>query len=433
MREAIVVGGGVAGTSAAASLAERGIRVLLLERSARLGGRAASFSFERRGEEVDTGEHVLLRCCTEVVALLAQLGVEESVAFQPRLRVPMRSGSRRTVLRSSPLPGPLHLLPGLLGYNLLHVRERWRAVGTAARLLLGGSSQEETFRDWLERRGESRAAIERLWDPISVATLNAHANTARLDLAAKVFRDAFSRPHGADLGFFTRPLSRVFSAIVPYLAARGGAVRLGARVDAILANGGAVRGVRLAAGEVLESDAVVAAVPPFDLGRLLPREAVGDVYLAGLGRLRWAPIVNVHLWFDRPVLDEPFTVCVGSPLQAVFDVSRLHNQTDATHLVLSQSAAEEWLSLSPAEIEAALLPELRRAFPEGEGAKRLDALVVKHPRATWVPGPGSERDRLSPLTPIRGLVLAGDATTTGWPSTLEGAVRSGRTAAGLLL
>jgi len=417
--------------SAAVCPAEAGAQVILLEQSGRLGGRAASFSY--RGEEIDDGQHVLLRCCTEVIGLLARLGKGESVAFQPRLSVPVRCGSARARLRSSALPGPFHVLPALLGYGLLRPRDRWAAVWGGAALVLGRGSGSETFEEWLEKHDQSRAAVARLWGPVCVAALNARPGTAGLGFAAKVLREGLARPHGGDLGFFREPLSEVFSAVVPYLTERGGEVRQRARVTAVLTKGEDVSGVRLATGEVLGAEAVVAAVPPPSLAAMLGGTPLPQGLAWRGERLRFAPIVNVHLWFDRPVMEEPFVLAVESSLQAVFDASSLHGRRGEAHVVLSQSAAEKWLPLPAGDIEGALVPEFLRLFPEARRARLLHTLVLKRARATWVPAPGSETDLLQPITPITGLYLAGDATPTGWPSTLEGAARSGRQAADLIL
>jgi len=149
-------------------------------------------------------------------------------------------------------------------------------------------------------------------------------------------------------------------------------------------------------------------------------------------KIRFSPIVNLHLWFDRPVMEEPFLVVIDSPVQAVFDVSRIQGKEGPTHVVLSQSAARDLINRPNEEIRNQLLAALEELFPAVRTAKLLDALVIRHPRATFLPTPGSEALRSEAKTPINGLFLAGDYTATGWPSTIEGAVRSGRAAAALV-
>ena len=429
MKTVVIIGGGAAGIAAACRLAEQGKKTLLLERSPRLGGRAASFVHRATGEEIDYGQHVLMRCCTETAGLLARLGVGEDVSFQPRLRIPIVCGIRRTTLASSALPGPLHLLPGLLCYHPLTLGERLAAARAGAALSRHAPPEARSFEEWLRNHRQGDNSIERLWNPICVAALNARTDTVSGAAAAKVIKDGFFKPHGADLGLFTLPLSRLFAEAIPYLHARGGEIRLEARVEKIFIENGTATGVLLSDGGRIETSGVIAAVPPFDLSPLLPQEVAKATAFAAMSRLHWSPIVNLHLWFDEPVMNTPFLIAVESPVQAIFNVSRMAGNSGSTHIVLSQSAAREWILLSNDAIRNQLLATLEGLLPAIHSAQLLDSLVIRHPRATFLPSPGSEALRPKARTPINGLFLAGDYTATGWPSTLEGAVRSGQNAA----
>jgi len=431
MKRIVVIGGGAAGIAAACRLAEQGVKVLLLERAPRLGGRAASFTHHRADEEIDYGQHVLMRCCTHTIDLLAHLGMSEAVSFQSRLRVPIVCGTKRTTLTSTPLPGPLHLVPGLLGYHLLALKERLGLARAGLALLTQDPPENLPFSEWLQDNGQGPRAIRRLWNPICVATLNARTDTVSVAAAAKVFKDGFFTPHGADLGLFSVPLSRVFSAAGPYLHARGGEVRLKARAEKILIENGRATGVLLASGEQVESSGIIAAVPPPDLLSLLPQEVAKSSPFDMTSQIRWSPIVNLHLWYDRPVMDEPFLIAVDSPVQAIFNISQIQESDGHTHIVLSQSAAQDLINLPNEEIRARLLAALEELLPAVRTAQLLDSLVIRHPGATFLPFPGSASLRPRAQTPIAGLLLAGDYTATGWPSTLEGAVRSGQIAAEL--
>lgn len=432
MKNVAIIGGGAAGIAAACKLAEQGAKVLLLERSPRLGGRAASFTHRRADEDIDYGHHVLMRCCTQTLALLEHLGMRKAVAFQPRLRVPMTDGSHAVVLKSVALPGPFHLLPGLLRYRLLTFQERLSVVCAALSLFLLDSPKRVSFLEWLQKRRRGLTAIGRLWEPICVAALNAHVDQVSAAAAAKVFKDGFFKPQGADLGLFSIPLSRVFSAAIPHLHARGGEVRLKARVEKILIENGRATGVLLSSGERIETSGIIAAVPPFDLLPLLPQEVAEEAAFSSMTQIRWSPIVNLHLWFDGPVMDEPFLIAVESPVQAIFDISQIQGKDEPIHIVLSQSAAQDLIHLPNEAIRDRLLAALKGLLPAVRTTQLLDSLVIKHPRATFLSSPGSDALRPGVKTPIDGLFLAGDYTATGWPSTLEGAVRSGRTAAKLV-
>jgi squalene-associated FAD-dependent desaturase len=448
----VVIGGGFAGLAAACRLAGEGFRPTLYERAARLGGRAASFHDRASGVDVDYAHHVSMRCCTATHGFLQRIRATSAVRHQPELSVPILCGGARSRLRSTPLlPGAAHLVPALLAYPFLTARERLAVLRAGVALRLDARC-DEPFGEWLRGRRQPPHAIERLWDPICVATLNAHVDEVGVRAARKVFLDGFFNPHGAGLGLFTGPLSRVFDAASIYVESHEGVIRTSTTVRRIHVTGAHVSSVELADGETFEADAVVTAIPPWDLAGLVSEGALGAT-LDRAKRLAWSPIVDVHLWFDRPVLDDEFVMAVDSPIQAVFNLSRIHSRhalcigkgrsTDrpspkqlrpeggvAPHLVLSQSAAAPWIDRSADEIADELISALGDLVPDVGAARVERRLVIKHRRATFVPAPGADALRPSAKTPIEGLYLAGDWTATGWPSTIEGAILSGIIGAG---
>lgn len=433
----VVIGGGVAGIACACSLADRGARVILIERGVRLGGRAGSFMHPAYGL-VDFGQHVLMRCCTESIALLGRLGAEGAIRFQSRLDVPIATHDSpqpaRARVTSAWLPPPLHLVPSLLRYRLLSRADRVRVLPAALSLWLHAPETGMTFETWLRRRTQSAQAITRFWEPISIAALNAPVAAVDVGAAGKVFRDAFLAPHGADLGFFRRPLSDLFGAAVPYIEQRQGTVLLGTRVRSIAIRDGRCLGVELVSGGLIRTQAVVSAVPPLDLAALLPVAAEADLGLPGSDaarNLRWAPIVNMHLWFDRSVMrsDMPFFIAVDGPVQAVFNVSAFHRGATDHHLVVSQSAANDLARLPDADILDTLLGPLMHLLPAAAAARLLGSFVSRWRDATFVSEPGADAFRPESCSGIDRLLLAGDWTRTGWPSTIEGAIRSGLEAA----
>ncbi|MDD5646480.1 MAG: hydroxysqualene dehydroxylase HpnE [Candidatus Bipolaricaulis sp.] len=428
MPRVVVVGAGFAGMAAACRLTESGADVAVFERSPRLGGRAASFRDRESGEDIDYGHHVLMRCCTAATDFLTRIGARSAVRFQDSLSIPILCAGERSSLRSSRLPGILHLAPALLRYRPLSFVERLRALRAGAVLALGWGDGD-TFADWLARRGQSEPALRRLWEPISVATLNASAEEVGVAAARKVFRDGFFVPHGADMGLFARPLAEVFDAARRYVEARGGAVEVGAPVSRIAFDGSRAVGVELSDGRRKDADVVIVAVPPEPLSVLAAGRAELASTLETARRLTWAPIFNVHLWFDRPVLDDDFVMAVDSLVQAVFALDRVRGAAGGRHLVLSQSAAEAWISRADGEIVRDLTAALREVLPTARDAGIARSLVLRHRHATFVPGPGSDALRPTAKTALEGVFLAGDWTATGWPSTIEGAVRSGINAA----
>jgi hydroxysqualene dehydroxylase len=430
----VVVGGGLAGITAALDLADAGAEVQLLEARGRLGGLASSF---RRGElTVDTGQHVFLRCCTAYRALLDRLGGTADTVLQPRLDIPvLRPGARPARLRRDPLPPPLHLARALLAYGPLRPAARVRTGRTV--LALGKvdpadpASDAVTFGSWLAAHGEDAAAVAAVWDLIGVATLNLPAAEASLALAAMVFRTGLLSEAGAgDLGWSRVPLGRLHStATAAALAAAGVVVREHARVRGLERTGKEWR-VALDS-DTVPADGVVLAVPPPVAERLLPGGG-GHAPAGWSARLGASPIVNVHVRYDRRVTDHEFFATVGSPVQWAFDRTAAAGVTDGQYLAVSLSAAGRQVDERAADVVAEVVPALAAVLPAAGAAEVVDAWVTRERTATFRAAPGSAALRPPADPGVPGLALAGAWTATGWPATMEGAVRSGHAAAAVL-
>jgi squalene-associated FAD-dependent desaturase len=426
----VVVGGGLAGIAAALECADAGASVTLLEARPRLGG--ATFSVEKDGLWLDNGQHVFLRCCTEYVAFLRRLGVEGDAVLQPRLDIPVLSpGGRVSRLRRGRLRPPLHLARSLLRFHPLPMAARLRlgpAVLGLQRLRPGDPAlDEQTFGGWLERHGQSAAAVEGLWDLITLPTVNLPAREASLALAAKVFQTGLlERADAADVGYARVPLQRLHGdAAARALAAAGVRVHEKARVGAVRA---AASGVAVSwAGGTLDADAAVVAVPHEDAVELLPDGALPD----GVDPLRLgvSPIVNLHVVYDRRVTSHAFAAGAGSPVQWVFDRTASSGLPEGQCLAVSLSGADAYIGRSVEELRAEFVPALAALLPGARGAEVVSFFVTREPRATFRGVPGTAAHRPGPVTRVPGLYLAGAWTDTGWPATMEGAVRSGRAAA----
>lgn len=435
----VVVGGGLAGLSAALELADGGAAVTLLERRPRLGG--ATWSFQRRGLWFDNGQHVFLRCCTAYIGFLERIGATSFVHLQDRLDVPVAAPGRRTArLRRGHLPAPLHLAQSLARYHHLPVADRAR-IGRAALALrridlTDPALDQTTFAEFLRRRGQHPAAIERLWDVICTPTVNLRAADASLLLAATVFKiGLLTEASAGDIGWARVPLSKLHAEPARAALERAGAsVRTGAGADAVQVHeDGGTLTVHVAGGEAFDADAAIVAVPHHSAARLL-----GEVPGCSEQARTWAdlgtsPIVNIHLVYDRRVMDEAFVAGVDTPLQFVFDRTASSGLREGQCLAVSLSAADEWLGVPSDELVAMADAELRRLFPAGAGATRIDAVVTREQAATFRGVPGTQALRPGPRTAIPNLYLAGAWTDTGWPATMEGAVRSGLAAARALL
>jgi squalene-associated FAD-dependent desaturase len=428
-----VVGGGLAGITAALECAEAGAAVTLYESRPRLGG--ATFSFQRHGYWLDNGQHVALRCCTAYRALLGRLGVSDKLDLQPRLDVPVLApGGRQAALRRTALPAPLHLAASLVRYA--HLSPAERVAATRATLRLRKLDPDDarldgwTFGDWLRAQGQSSRAIEVLWNLITLPTLNLGANEASLQAAVFVFRTGLLDVSDAcDLAIPRVPLRVLHGDPAErVLREKGVEVRLRALVRAVAQTdpGFAVRSEDAAE----QYDRVVVAVPHQVAPSLLPLGVFGVEAAKELGA---SPIVNVHLVYDRQVLTTPFAAAVRSPLQWLFDRTASAGIAEGQLVSISLSAATAEIDRPRDELVRTATAALPEILPQARGAVLREAFVTREPRATFRAVPGVTPLRPEARTALPGLALAGAWTDTGWPATMEGAVRSGLAAAATVL
>lgn len=433
---AVVVGGGLAGIAAGLRLSDGGRDVVLLEKRPRLGG--AAFSFTRNGLSVDNGQHVFLRCCTAYLGLLDRLGARHQVTVQPHLDIPVLSPDGRTArLRRLPgVPAPAHLGAALARYGLLGRADRLRAVrGAVALRRLDPTDRaldRETLGAFLRRHGQNDATISALWGIVATATLNLTPDDASLALAAKVFRTGLlDRAPAADVGYAAVPLARLHSvAARDALTAAGVDVRLAHSVDSV-EPGGVVRAHSPSGAHSWTTDTVVLAVPHQAAFTLAPALKSGPA--AGAADLGSSPIVNVHVIYDRRVTDLAFAAAVGSPVQWFFDrtdtAGASARHPGAQYLAVTVSAAETIVGRPSRTLIAEFTAELSRLLPAARRAEVLDAFVTRERYATFRQAAGTWPMRPGPGAGPAGIWLAGAWTDTGWPDTMEGAVRSGITAA----
>jgi squalene-associated FAD-dependent desaturase len=438
----VVVGGGLAGLSAAIACADAGNKVTLYEGRSRLGG--ATWSFERNGLLFDNGQHVFLRCCGAYRRFLERLGTADRAPLQRRLAIPVlrpdpRGGEPRVAwLRRNALPAPFHLLGSLVRDRHLSLADRariGRAVLALRRLRLDDPGLDsETFGSFLSRHGQSRQAIDSFWNLVALPTVNLGSDEASLALGARVFRTGLlDRADAADVGWARVPLNALHADPAWALLQRLGVeIHLRSKVEAIdLAPAGgppAATGV-LVGGEHVDADAVILAVPHRAAAGLLPEG--GLVSSARLEALGASPIVNVHVVYDRRVSEYPIAAGVDTPVQYVFDktVASGHDPADGQVLAVSISCADAEHGERPEVLVERYTEALGALFPRARSAKVVDAVVSREHEATFRGVPGTARLRPGPETGIGGLFLAGAWTDTGWPATMEGAVRSGSRAA----
>jgi squalene-associated FAD-dependent desaturase len=439
-KSVIVIGAGLAGLSSGVALAEAGFRVQLLEQRPFLGGRASSYSLPD-GEQIDNCQHVTLGCCTNLEDFYQRIGALGKIARYARL-VFVDSAGHRAAMEASALPPPFHLAASLAFYPSLSWADR-RGIGEAMLAIArrGGRNNDGdavgcSMLDWLRRHRQSEGAISRFWSVVLVSALNEELARTDARYGLDVFWKGFlSARSGYVVGIPRVPLGELYEGCRAAIERRGGEVLCRAAVRSLQEDGGRISGVRMDGGRQYGADFYILAVPHEAALKLLPeRVVVSEPQLRGIGNLQVSPITSVHFWFDREVMTEPFLTLLDRRTQWIFNKSRLsEGPGEGRYLQSVISASYGLVERSRQEIINLCLGELQQVLPEAAKARLVKATVVKETAATFSPQPGSDRWRPSQRTPLRNLFLAGDWTATGWPATMEGAVRSGYLAAEALL
>ncbi len=434
-----VVGGGLAGLAAAVALAGAGCRVELFEARRALGGRATSFRDPASGEIIDHCQHVGMGCCTNLVDFCQRTEIAQLFRRDRTLHFIGPDGRQYRFTLSRWLPAPLHLARGFWGLKYLSAGDRLRiarAMWRLARTPAVDSSQGPTAAEWLVANGQSRRAIEQFWSVILVSALGESLDRASLAAARKVIVDGFMAATDASaIDVPVAPLGEVYGErLGAWLAAHGVQVHSSAAVRRVTV--GDDSGVELTAGSRVTARYVVIAVPWTKAAELLdPATSAKLPWLAAASQLATAPITGVHLWFDRPITPLPHAVLVGRLSQWIFNRGwRAAADEEAGHYYqVVISASHELAGRSRDQIAAMVRNELAEIWPAAAVAKLLRARVVTDQAAVFSPAPGAEAKRPAQQTAVDGLYVAGDWTATGWPATMESAVRSGYLAAEAIL
>ncbi|HVP63420.1 MAG TPA: hydroxysqualene dehydroxylase HpnE [candidate division Zixibacteria bacterium] len=424
-----VVGGGLAGLAASCALSDAGYRVALFERRPYLGGRASSYEHPGTGEIVDNCQHVLLGCCTNLLDFYNRLGVADKIRWYDRLTFIMPGGKQGTI-QPSKLPAPLHSSPAFLRFPLLSLADKIRIARAMLALMKGVPQDEGDFLSWLRRHGQSQRVIDRFWAPVLISSLNEDLDKVSVRYGAMVFRDGFLKSAAAGrMGVPTIPLSDLYGVAAEYITARGGEVNLRCSVEDVQT---AERSVSLRTGsDRLDFDYLVSAVPFHALARLLPADDAASQITQDANRLETAPITGIHLWFDKEITPLEHAVLLDRTIQWMFQKSKIQDRARGgplgagSYLELVVSASKSLVQMPRPQVIELAMRELAEFFPSVKEARLLKATIVKEVHATFAPAPGSDPYRLKPGSPWPRVFLSGDWTDTGWPATMEGAVRAG--------
>jgi zeta-carotene desaturase len=431
-----IIGGGLAGLSAGSALADAGYQVELFERRPYLGGRASSYELPGTGEVVDNCQHVLLGCCTNLIDFYRRLGVEQQIRWYDEITF-ILPGGKPSTLKPGMLPAPLHAAPSFLASSVLDLKDKLaiaRAMLAMTRALPADNG--ENFQVWLERHGQTKQAIDRFWAPVLISALNEDLDRMSVHYAALVFRDSFLKSAEAGrMGVPAVPLSQLYGTAASYIEGHGGKVHLRAAVESIESDGDNVR-LRIGGDEV-RADYAILATPFNSVEKLLADVPEMEALRKKAHSFESSPITGIHLWFDREITPLEHAVLLERTIQWMFHKSKiLHTRKEpaqsGSYLELVVSASKTLVDKPRGEIIDMAVRELAEFFPTVRDAKLTKATVIKEIYATFSPSPGSDAFRPSHTTPWPRLLLAGDWTNTGWPATMEGAVRSGYGAAEVL-
>jgi squalene-associated FAD-dependent desaturase len=433
----VVIGGGLAGLAASIALAENGISVSLVEKHPRLGGRATSYLLPS-GEYIDNCQHVTLRCCTNLEDFYRRIGVSEHIKYYDRLMFANSKGLRAEI-KSSRLPAPLHVATSFAGFPLLNWQDKRSIALAMFRIMRAGGrpefTAETTMLAWLKQSRQTEHAIDHFWRVVLVSALNEELD--RIDAAhgIAVFWKAFlSNRDAFGVGIPAVPLEVLYASVADRIKGADGEVRIQCGVSELCMSNGEVCALRLDDGSLLKGDYYVAATPFDRLLKILPEPLAEIETFANIARLNVSPITSVHVWLDRFVMKEPFLASIDQTIQWVFNKTNLNSSGSAgQYLQVVISASRSLAQQSQQDIITMCRKELGDLIPGSAGAKWIRAIVIRENAATFSPEPGSDRWRPAARTPIHNFFLAGDWTQTGWPATMEGAVRSGYGAAEAIL
>ncbi len=431
-----VVGGGLAGLAAGCALADAGLRVTLFERRPYVGGRASSYEHPGTGEVVDNCQHVLLGCCTNLIHFYERLGVSDKIHWFDELTF-IEPGGRTSRMAPSFLPAPMHNMPTFLSAKMLTAKDKLAIARAMAEMSRGlPEDSGEDFLSWLRRHKQTEQSIERFWKTVLVSALNEDLGRISVRYAAQVFRESFMKSAAAGrMGLPSIPLSDLYGNAVEYIRARGGEVLLRSPVTAIGPKQNSV-GVVSASGEQL-FDCLVLAAPFQNVASLLPADSTAAPIKQQLSHFESSSITGIHLWFDREITPLPHAVLLDRTIQWMFHKSKFHqprfhergSASTGSYIELVVSASKPLVQKSREEILELATRELAEFFPAVKDAKVVKAAVIKEIYATYAILPGLDKYRPEAKTPWPHIFLAGDWTATGWPATMEGAVRSGHLAA----
>jgi squalene-associated FAD-dependent desaturase len=453
-----IAGGGLAGLAAACALSDAGFGVTLFEKRPFLGGRASSWELPGTDEVVDNCQHVLFRVCTNLIEFYHRIGVADQIRWYDQMNF-IEPGGRISVMKSSPLPAPLHTAPSFLRFPFISAADKFSIARALIPLTLTQPHDTgQSFQHWLDQHGQSQTAVERFWRPILVSALSEELDRISISAAAQVVRESMKSPAARHMGVPTVPLTELYNKAGDYIRVRGGELHFRTSLACLMPSESrvTVRTIDRASerpGHVPDIfDYFISALPFDALDRILLDTPDSAPLREQISHFENSPITGIHLWFDRQISDLDHAVLLDRTIQWMFHKSRLQNRARAalqgrvrveeangplapapnepgSYIELVVSSSKSLIEKSRSEIVDLAIAEVREFFPAARDANLLKSTVIKEVNATYSPRPGIDSHRPAAVTAWPRVFLAGDWTATGWPATMEGAVRSGYLAA----
>ncbi|MBM04744.1 MAG: hypothetical protein CL766_08195 [Chloroflexi bacterium] len=431
-----IIGGGLSGISAAINLIQKGFKITLIEKRPYLGGRTFSFTDSNTNDQVDNGQHLFMGCFKNFIKLLKSLSVYDKVYTQKSLKTEILSKGKIGILKSLPYLGKFHMLPSLLRYPHVNFKDKIRIIyGMIKADLINLNDNNAikldkiTFRKWLENNYQNENTIKNIWNLIILPTLNDDISNVSAYMGLMVIKNSIlAKPKEASLGYSKAGLSQLLDMPTQdFINQRSGKILLNQNVKSLNFNNDKLENIKLSKDIVIKSDFYIFAIPFNELTNLLTKNILIQKDLNKISNLSFSPIIAIHLWFDKIIMNQEFLALLESPIQWVFNRNKIEEKPNSQkqHLCISISGASDLINLSKNELIKLSLKEIKKYFPIADSAKLIQSIVIKHSNATIRHLPNSYESRPKNKTSIKNLYLAGDWTKTGWPSTMEGAVKSG--------
>lgn len=412
----LVIGGGLSGLSTAVYLTKYGIQTDILEASPKLGGKAYSFYNKKLHLEVDNGQHLLLGCYNYTLNFLDEINAGHLLEKQAYIHIPfVKPNDGIFLLKTSSNLYPINLISALLNFRLISIKEKILIGYLLFDLMFGKDISGISAREWLNRKLQSNNILEVFWKPLLVSIFNSDINYVPVKTLRLVLKELFlSGKKGFQFVVPKVPLSKLFvEPAINYLNKKGSNIYLSERVESITIENNSIKEVITNKRIIKDYDKVVFAIPTYALSKIIKKEFLEQV--------KYSPIISAHYKLNKNLFTDSFYSLVNSPIHWIFN--------KGSYISITTSAAELLIDLTEEEISKIHIEEICKYFPEFDQKQIVSYQIIKEKRATFILSEEFETIRTKNTLGINNAFLAGDWTNTRLPSTIEGAIKSGKSTA----